>query len=143
MSSFELVKVVPCAPERVWAVLADVERWPEWAPTVTAVQALDPGGLRLGARYRLEQPKLAAAVWTVAALQEGRSFTWENVNPGVRSLAFHLVEPVEGGTRLTLRVELTGAMAWLSGKLAASTIRAYIAQEADALAKRAAALPAG
>jgi hypothetical protein len=53
------------------------------------------------------------------------------------------VEPVEGGTRLTLRVELTGAMAWLSGKLAGSTIRAYIAQEADALAKRAAAPPAG
>jgi uncharacterized membrane protein len=40
----------------VWAVTVDVERWPEWSPTVTSVTRLDDGPLRRGSVARLEQP---------------------------------------------------------------------------------------
>jgi len=113
-----------------------VDRWPEWAPTVTEVKALGNAGLSLGAEYRLVQPKIEPAVWKVAALEEGRSFTWASTAPGVKTLAYHLVEPAELGTRLTLRIEMSGAMAWLGGLVAGRVIRSYMEQEAQALKAR-------
>ncbi len=136
MASFEVVTSIAAPPERAWAVLADVDRWPEWAPTVTEVKALGNAGLILGAEYRLVQPKIEPAVWKVAALEEGRSFTWASTAPGVKTLAYHLVEPAEVGTRLTLRIEMSGAMAWLGGLVAGRVIRSYMEQEAQALKAR-------
>lgn len=136
MATFEVITSIAAPVDRVWAVLADVDRWPQWAPTVTEVRALGAPGLRVGAEYRLVQPKIEPAVWRVAALEEGRSFSWVSTVPGVKTLAYHLVEPAEGGTRLTLRIEMSGGMAWLGGLVAGRVIRSYMEQEAAALAAR-------
>ena len=62
---------VDAPPEVVFAVLSDVERWPEWTPTVTRVERLGNAGapLALGGRLRIVQPKVPPAEWTVTAFE--------------------------------------------------------------------------
>ena len=95
--------------EQVWEVLREVERWPEWAPTVTSVRRLDDGPLAVGSRVRVEQPRIPPTEYVVTELEPSRSFTWVATGPGVRTTARHLLEELgTGGTRVTLAVEQAG-----------------------------------
>jgi hypothetical protein len=114
-------------PSRVWAVLADVERWPDWIDSYEQVRRSEAGDLALGDSVHIKQKGLAAGDWTVTELDEGRSFAWESRQPGVRIVGRHVVEArAVGGSRLTLELELTG---WLSGPVSAllgKKSRAYV-----------------
>lgn len=109
---------IAATPQRVWEVLTEVERWPEWAETVTSVTRLDEGPLRLGSRTQVEQPRLPPAVYVVTELFPGRSFTWVAESPGVRTIARHGIEPLPGGrTRVRLGVEQAGPLGKVMGRL--------------------------
>ena len=121
-------------PDQVWPVLAAVVDWPAWTPTITAVEPLGDPTLVVGARYRIRQPKLAAATWTVINLDPGRCFTWENSTLGVKALAAHVLVPLAGGhTRVELTVDLRGPLSSLIEALAGGLTQSYIEQEAAAL----------
>ena len=83
MPGLEHTVTIAAPPEAVWAVVVDVERWPERIPTVETVERLDDGPLRVGSRTRLQQPRLPTAVWTITELTDGSSYTWESSSPGV------------------------------------------------------------
>ncbi|MEU2985955.1 SRPBCC family protein [Micromonospora aurantiaca] len=123
--------------DRVWEVQSDVERWPEWTPSVTAARRLEPGPLLLGSTARLEQPRLRPAVWRVVEICPPYSFAWESASPGVRTRGEHRLIPLEDGrTRAELILVQTGPLAWLVGLLGGSTMRRYLRQEADGLRRR-------
>ncbi len=132
--SLEATTVVVAPPDRVWALLADVVRWPEWLSTMTSVQPLDGGELALGARYRVTQPRLPPATWTVVRVEPGLSFAWESRSPGVRALADHLLRlRPDGSTSVTLRVEFSGPLAFLPRRLFGTLTMEYITREAALL----------
>jgi hypothetical protein len=81
---FSITTEVDAPPEVVFAVLSEVERWPEWTPTVTRVERLDDAGapLALGGRLRIVQPRVPPAEWTVTALEPGRGFRLVSRSPG-------------------------------------------------------------
>lgn len=116
--------------ERVWAVIVDVERWPERIPTVDAVERLDPGPLVVGSRTRMHQPRLPTAVWTVTDLADESSFTWESSSPGVTISAAHAVERHAVGSRLTLSVSLSGPLAGVGWLMTRSLTKQYVETEA-------------
>ncbi len=134
--------IVTAPPERAWRLLADVTRWPEWLPTMTSVEPLDSRALRIGARYRIAQPRLRPAVWTVIQLIPMRSFAWETRSPGVRVVADHRLQVLpDGSTSVTLQIRFGGALAPLARALGGSVAREYLAREAAELERRAESHP--
>jgi uncharacterized membrane protein len=123
--------------DQVWEVLADVERWPEWASTVTSVRRLDDGPLAVGSKARIEQPRIPPTEYVVTELEPGRSVTWVATGPGVRTTARHLLEPLDGGgTRVTLAVEQAGPVGAVMGRFYRRLTDRYLATEAAGIKAR-------
>ena len=137
MTDFQIQVEIQAPPEVVWAVMHDVEHWPEWTPTVTSIRLLDPGPLRVGSRAIIRQPKLPPAKWRVTAVDEtGTRFTWVSTGPGVRVIARHWVEPWNAGSRATLSLRFEGILAGLFARLTRDLNNRYLALEAKGLKQR-------
>ncbi|ANZ41409.1 hypothetical protein BBK82_41065 [Lentzea guizhouensis] len=135
MPGFQHTSVIAATPEQVWAVVVDVERWPERIPTVDSVERLDAGPLVVGSRTRLKQPRLAPSVLTVTEMTDGVSFTWVSTSSGVTVTAGHVVEPHPDGSRLTLSLTMSGLMAGIGWLLTKSMTRRYVETEAASIKK--------
>jgi hypothetical protein len=117
MGYFRYTVEVFALPGCVWELLVDVERWPEWTPTVTRVQRMEESPLAIGSRTKIWQPKLMPVVWQVTALDEiAGVFTWATRKPGIQVTATHRVQPMPNGSNVTLSLDYTGflgpLMAW-------------------------------
>lgn len=128
---------IAAAPEAVWRILTDIERWPDWTPTMTSVEALDPLPLHAGLRARVKQPGLRPSVLTVTAVEEGRRFFWVAKQAGLTFSADHVITPTPQGSRLRLFAEFSGLLAPIVGAIYGKKTRAYVATEADSLKARA------
>ena len=135
--AFELSADIDAAPERVWSVMMDLERWPEWTPSVSRIQRLDPGELTPGKAVRIWQPGLVRAVWRVTELVPDERFTWVFRSLGLRSTGTHRVERRgNGATRATLGVRHEGvALRLVRGWISGVTQR-YVTMEAQGLKAR-------
>jgi uncharacterized membrane protein len=140
MPGLQRTVTIEAPPERVWALVVDVEHWPDRIPTVDVVERLDAGPLAVGSRTRLQQPRLPTAVWTVTELVEGSSYTWESSSSGVTVRASHVVEPNADGSRLTLAVTVSGLLSGIGWLLTRSLTKQYVETEAASI-KRAAESP--
>ena len=120
---------ISVAQERVWQVIADVESWPQWTRSMTTVQRLDDGPLRVGSRARVKQPGLPNLVWQVTDITEGAEFTWVTRTAGVATTATHRLDDTPAGVRLTLTVAWTGILAGVVAAMAGKQTRKYLALE--------------
>ncbi|MEU8181025.1 SRPBCC family protein [Micromonospora sp. NPDC049044] len=134
---FEADTDIAAEAEQVWAVLVDVQRWPEWTASVSRAERGEPGPLAVGATARLTQPKLRPAVWRVTELTERQGFVWVSATPGVRTTAEHRLLPLpDGRTRVELALHQSGPLAGLIGWLYGGMLRRYLRLEADGLRRR-------
>src|SRR5689334_17385024 len=135
MTHFEVAIDIQAPPDRVWAVMSDVERWREWTASISRIEKLDPGPLRVGTRARVYQPKLLPALWEVTEVRD-RSFTWISRSPGVLATAVHSVEPTSAGSRAILELTFSGWLSSLIGRLMGGITHRYMAMEAAGLKQR-------
>jgi len=134
--NYEITVDIDAPPERVWDVMIDVEKWPEWTPSMSSVKRLDTGELRRGSRVRIKQPKLAPATMTVAELEHEKSFTWTTSLPGVVVTAAHTITPKGKGSQVVLSLSFDGIVGGIIGRATRSLNERYIAYEAAGLKKR-------
>lgn len=129
---------VAASPERVWDVLVDVERWPEWTDSVSSARLLDTGPLAVGSRVEISQPRIPTGTYTVTGLEPGNAFTWQQRQPGSTVIAHHECVPLpDGRTRVELKVVMSGAAGAVVGRLYRKLTERYLAMETAGLKARA------
>lgn len=122
--------------EVVWAVTEDIERWPEWTPTVTAARRLDDGPFGIGSRVRIKQPAQPESEWTVTEYVRGERFTWQSRRRGLRMAASHRIWKDESGTFNTLRIEASGIVTALFWPVLRVAVRRALVAENRGLKAR-------
>lgn len=94
---------------RVWDLTTDIDRLPEVTPTIERVGRLTPGELEVGDQFKLWQPDLMAAVWTVTEVDPKRHvFAWKR-KLGLSTLtATHRLNREKKGCSSVLSLDVTG-----------------------------------
>ncbi|WP_395693545.1 SRPBCC family protein [Nocardioides sp.] len=133
---FETRRHIDAPVEDVWPVIYDVERWPDWTPTINSVDRLDTGPFAIGSRAEVRQPRLPRARWEVTELVHGRHFTWVAKGPGMMTIARHEVVPDGSGALVTLSIEQTGPMGAVAALAWRRLTQRYIDLEAESLDRR-------
>ena len=117
-----------------WSALTDVADWPRWTESMTKVERLDDGPLRVGSRARVEQPGMRPMIWEVTELRPEREFAWAARVPGVRIVGRHLLAAnADGTTRITLELAVDGPLAGVINALTGKRSRRYLGLEANGL----------
>jgi uncharacterized membrane protein len=134
---FESSIDIAAPAEHVFSIYRDVERWPEWLQTVTSVERLDEGPLRVGSRTRIRQPRLPVAVWEVSEIVPDRSFIWVARGPGIVTTGSHVVTPLDGDkAKATASLEQAGVLGPLMGRLTKRLTDEYLETEVRSLKAR-------
>ncbi len=136
MRNFRITTAIAAPAERVWQVMSDIDRWPEWTASITSVKRVGDNPFAVGGRALIRQPKFPPALWTITAIAPGRSFTWVNTAPGLRVVAHHQVEPAATGSQATLTLDLEGALGGLLGLITKGIAERYLGLEAAGLKAR-------
>lgn len=111
MEQFETSTTIDASPDRVWEVLTDTSRWPDWDSGVVSVDGeLEPGKrIKVVSELNLER----AYPVKVAELEPGRRMTWRGGMPlglfrAVRT--YRLSPDGHGRTRFEMREEFSGPL---------------------------------
>lgn len=127
---------IDASPEVVWAVTEDVERWPEWTPTVTSVEVVGNGEFGLGSVARIKQPLQPEADWVVTEFEVGHRFAWATRRTGLRMVGTHDLGADGAGTRNVLGVDAEGPVAVILWPLLRWAMRKALAEENRGLKAR-------
>lgn len=136
MIRVESSATIAAAPARVWTVLTAFERWHEWAATITQIERLGSPVLAVGSRFRIAQPRLRPAVWTVTLLRTYECFIWESRHPGVNVRGEHIIESCGSGCKVISRVDFAGLLGGLVGRLSRALTQEYLGLEMAGLKRR-------
>jgi hypothetical protein len=118
----------------VWDVYADVERWPTWTESVTAVEPLDGTGLAVGRRFAITQPRFPRLIWEVTSVDAGTGWEWRQRSPGGTTLAHHRIEAIGAGrARVTQGVDQRGPIGVVVGLVVRRLTRRYLDMESQGL----------
>jgi carbon monoxide dehydrogenase subunit G len=131
--SFEIA----ATPEDIWQVMEDLPAWPEWATSFKRIEITEGEKLALGTQLRMVVRGAPTSEWVVIACEPGSRLTWETDARGVHTVADHVLERTESGTRLTLAVSYSGAMARFWAPLISYVSKRNLALEGNGLKEQA------
>jgi uncharacterized protein YndB with AHSA1/START domain len=96
---------IAAPPERVWELLTDIDRWPEWNPDIDSA-ALD-GPLAAGTTFRWKAGP-GSIVSRIQHVEPPREIGWTGKTMGIAGVHVHRLEPTGGGTRVVTEESWVG-----------------------------------
>ena len=112
--------LVNAAPERLFALYADVPNWNRWDPDTKASTICGP--FQAGTSGSLTPTKGNTVPMLLTSVVPNRSFTIEAKIPLFRMVFEHELLPVNKATQVIHRVTFSGALAFLLGRVIGSQL---------------------
>ena len=117
MKSFSATTTITASPDRIWKILTDASRFPQWEPNVTRIE----GTIALGEKitvYTKLSPNRAFPV-TVSVFEPGKKMVWSSSMPlglfkGERT--FTLTPIGKGKVEVVTKEEFSGLLLPLIGR---------------------------
>jgi len=97
--------------EHVWEAFVNLGEWPVWNHHMREVRLLTEVPLAMGSRARIVLKTGLSSTWEVTEFSPGRSFTWDASLFASRLSFAHVVQPMNDGSRVVLRIEASGLTA--------------------------------
>ena len=135
---------IQCPPERVWALLGDVTRMPEWSEELESVELLEGDGRTAGSRFRGNN-RSGDRRWSRTCVidryewEEALEFHTENDKGETRTKWWYRLEPIGGATEVRegfLRVAKLGKVRQLAEKKLLGDRTEHNARNIDASLRR-------
>jgi len=99
-------------PASVWERYTDVEHWREWSPKGVEESSLE-GEFEAGSKGTSKAPHLPKGRFELVEVEPERRFVSKGKLPGGTLIFEHMIEPTNGGTRITHRATLAGPLTFL------------------------------
>ncbi|WP_255195904.1 SRPBCC family protein [Halorarius litoreus] len=100
----EVSHPIDAPPERVWALFCDTEAWPEWGPSVSAVES-PTRTIEAGTRGRV---KTVGGLWLPFEVTSCENYRWTWDVAGLPATG-HRVEKCGSGCRAVMEVPVVAA----------------------------------
>ena len=97
-------RLVDTNTDRAWEVFVDTRQWPEWGPSVTAVESPDRH-IRNGTRGRI---RIVGGLWLPFSITSMSRYRWTWRVAGIRATGHHVV-PLDGRCRVAFEVPVLAA----------------------------------
>lgn len=111
--TFHAETVISATPEQVWAVLMQTDAYPEWNPVFVEVNGIYAQGTTVQNKVRDPDGKILEMTATVTTLTPKRELHQYGGFPGIITFDHRwLLEPVEGGTKVTQHEVDRGLYLW-------------------------------
>ena len=107
---------IDAPPEKVWALVNELEEWPQWISSIKRIEKLSEGPLGEGSQIRVTAKATitVSLLMTITEFVPGQRAVLQGKRLGTKMTRYYTFEPVNGGTRLTAGGEVSGLLAFLA-----------------------------
>lgn len=106
---------IDAPPEKVWALVNELEEWPQWIPSIKRIEKLSEGPLGIGSQIRVTAKSIMTVklLMTITEFVPGQRAVMQGKVLGTKMTRYYTFEPVSQRTRLTAGGEVSGLLAFL------------------------------
>ena len=112
---FSASAVINAPPEKVFALVDDLEEWHRWIPSIKRIEKLTEGPLKQGSQIRVTAKSgiTIKLLMTITEFVPGQRGVMQGSVFGTRMTRFYTFEKIDEGTRLTAGGDVSGLLAFL------------------------------